>query len=111
MRQKAHIGGRKVYVEVGFYDPEQTQIGEIFITVDRSGTKERFLIDSLARTASLAIQYGTPVDKVMEQWMGTRYQGGVVQGDEHVKMCLSTLDYVAKHILIHYCGRMDLVPR
>lgn len=107
MRQKVTIGRRKLYLDVGFYD--DGRVGELFITVERTGSQERWLFDALARCASLALQCGASLDRVAEQWLGTMGKPfGPVQGDDRIKNCRSPLDYIARHLLVHYCGREDL---
>lgn len=107
-RLKVRIGGTKLYLDLGFY-PEPKAIGEMFIVVERTGGHERFLLDELARMTSLAVQYGAPLEDLMEGWLGTKGKiAGPVEGDERIKFATSALDYVARHVLCHYYGRAEL---
>ena len=107
IRQKVKIGKTKVYFDVGFY--EDGSIGELFIVVERTGDHMRWLYDEVARLGSKLIQHGCPVEHVAEGWLGTKGKpAGPVQDDARIKHCTSVLDYVARHLLIYYCGREEL---
>lgn len=110
--QAVRINGSKVYITVGFYDAEQTKIGEIFISLEKTGSERRAIMDEVARLASKLLQYGSSVEEVADGWIGTKSgsdaPSGPVQGDARIKMCTSILDYVGRYLLVYYCGREDL---
>jgi len=107
VRRKVCIGGRNLYLDVGFF--EDGRPGEIFIVVEKSGDAERFLLDHVARMTSIAVQYGAPLDEIIDGWLWTKgIICGPVVGDPKVKMATSALDYCAKHVLTHYFGRKEL---
>ena len=82
---------------------------ELFISIEKTGSQDRWFLDSIARLASLALQHGIPMADICDQWVETKGRPcGMVQGDQFIKMCSSPLDYVAKHLLTHYGGREDL---
>lgn len=110
--QAVRINGSKVYITVGFYDKEQTKIGEIFVSLEKTGSERRAIMDEVARLASKLLQYGSPVEEVADGWIGTKSgsdaPSGPVQGDPRIKMCTSILDYVGRYLLVYFCGREDL---
>lgn len=106
---KVTIGGSKIYLTVGFYDEASSEVGEIFIAMERTGSERRWLMDEVARLASKLLQHGCDLETMAEGWVGTKGSpSGPVQGDAQIKNCSSVLDYVAKHLLVHYCDREDL---
>jgi ribonucleoside-diphosphate reductase alpha chain len=108
-RQRASINGQKFYFDVGFYDEEKTQVGEIFFVLQKTGAQERALFDEIARSASKRLQRGEPLADVALSWLGTKLlPAGPVEGDARVKFCQGPLDYVGRHLLIQYCDRPDL---
>lgn len=112
VRQKVTIAGRKLYVDLGFYDQERTKVGELFIVLEKTGSRERALFDEIGRSASKRLQYGEPLEDLAEDWLGTRFApAGVVVGADRIKLCTSPLDYVARMLLIGYCGREDLAHK
>lgn len=103
------IAGYKLYITLGFYDAEKTEVGELFLVAERTGAERRWLMDEISRTSSKLLQRGMPLEELGEMWLGTKSElGGPVQGDDQIKNCTSILDYVARHLLVHYCGREDL---
>mgnify|MGYP001568082521 FL=1 len=106
---RVRIGTCKIYLTVGFYDTEKTSVGEVFIALEKTGAERRWMMDEIARLASKLIQRGASLDEVSEMWLGTKAEiGGPVQGDDRIKNCTSVLDYVARHLLVNYCGRDEL---
>ncbi len=109
VRQSVRIGGIRCYVDVGFFDDPGEQVGEIFLVVDRTGSEKRWFFDEVARLASKLIQHGCPLEDVAESWLGTVGRiNGPVTGHPSIKNCTSVLDFVARMLLIEYCGREDL---
>lgn len=109
MTQSARIGPSKVYVTVSFYDKSRAEIGEIFISLEKTGSERRATMDEVARLASRLFQYGASVEEIAEGWVGLKgTPSGPVQGDHKIKFCTSVLDYVGRYLLVYYCGREDL---
>jgi len=106
---KVSIANCRLFVTVGFYDDEKRIPGELFMTLDHAGVKERTLVDALARMTSLAIQSGASLEVAMGQWLGLKGEVcGPVQGDPQIKFCTSALDYVARFVLLNFCGHTEL---
>jgi len=107
--QVVQIGPSKVYVTLGFYDAAHQDVGEIFISLEKTGSERRSMMDEIARLASKLRQHGCPLQMIAEGWLGTKGQpAGPVRGSTHIKHCSSVLDYVARLLLITYCQRDDL---
>jgi len=103
------IGPCKLYVTLGFYDEEKTKVGELFVALEKTGAERRWMMDEISRLASKLLQRGTPLEEIGEMWLGTKSEiGGPVRGDDRIKNCTSILDYLARHLLVHYCGREEL---
>lgn len=105
---RVKIGRIKLYVTVGFYD--DGRVGELFLALEKTGSERRWMMDEIARLVSKLLQRGASVDEIGEMWLGTKSSEicGPVQGDDRIKNCTSVLDYVARHLLVHYCDRDDL---
>jgi len=106
-RQKVKIAGKRIYVDVGFY--EDGTVGEVFLVLENTGANTRWLVDEIARLSSKLIQHGCPVEQIAEGWLGTKGTPcGPVQEHDRIKNCTSVLDFVARHLLVEFCGREEL---
>lgn len=105
--QRVRIGGKRtLYLSVD----NETEPSEIFIRIrGETGSEKVACYDVIARLISLAIQEGVPLASIAERLLATKMEpAGLVQGDDRIKMCDGTLDYIGRHILVMYCGREDL---
>jgi len=107
--QRVSIDGQKLYLTIGFSDVANTQIGEVFLVMQKTGQQERALFDEIARSASKRLQLGESLETLATSWLGTKLKPcGTVVGDARIKLCNGPLDWAGRHLLIQYCGREDL---
>ena len=59
------IAGQEGYLTVGVY--EDGLPGEIFITMAKQGSTISGLMDAFATVVSLALQYGVPLERALQQ--------------------------------------------
>ena len=105
--QKAVIGHHKVYLRTGEY--KDGQLGEIFLDMHKEGAAFRSLMNCFAIAISLGMQHGVPLDEFVDAFVFTRFEpNGMVQGNPHIKMTTSVIDYVFRELAITYLGRTDL---
>ncbi|MBL8021056.1 MAG: hypothetical protein JNM27_15400, partial [Leptospirales bacterium] len=105
--QKAAVGGHKIYLRTGNY--QDGQLGEIFLDMHKEGAAFRSLMNSFAIAISLGLQYGVPLEEFVDAFVFTRFEpNGMVQGNAHIKMSTSVIDYVFRELAITYLGRNDL---
>jgi len=105
--QKAVVGGHKVYLRTGEY--EDGKLGEIFIDMHKEGAAFRSLMNSFAIAVSIGLQYGVPLEELVEAFSFTRFDpSGPVQGNDTIKMATSVLDYIFRELAISYLDRTDL---
>jgi ribonucleoside-diphosphate reductase alpha chain len=105
--QKARIGNHKLYLRTGEY--EDGALGEIFIDMHKEGAAFRSMTNCFAIAISLGLQHGVPLDEFVDAFLFTRFEpNGVVQGNPHIKMTTSIIDYIFRELAITYLGRHDL---
>ncbi|MEX0687003.1 MAG: vitamin B12-dependent ribonucleotide reductase [Balneolales bacterium] len=105
--QKAKIGGQSVYLRTGEYD--NGQIGEIFIDMHREGAAFRSLMNCFAISISLGLQHGVPLEEFVDAFVFTKFEpSGPVNGNPHIKMSTSVIDYIFRELAVSYLGREDL---
>jgi ribonucleoside-diphosphate reductase alpha chain len=106
--REAVVGGHKVFLRTGEY--EDGKIGELFIDMYKEGASFRGLLNSFAILASKALQYGVPLDDLVDTFTFTRFEpAGIVEGHEAIKNSTSILDYVFRSLGYDYLGRNDFV--
>ena len=106
--REAYVGETKVYLRTGEYD--DGSLGEIFIDMYKEGASFKGLLNCFAVLASKALQYGVPVEELVESFAFTRFEpAGFVQGHEAIKNATSILDYVFRSIGYDYLNRTDFV--
>ncbi len=105
--QKASVGGHKIYLRTGEYT--DGRLGEIFLDMHKEGAAFRSLMNAFAIAISLGLQYGVPLEEFVEAFTFTRFEpNGSVQGNLHIKMSTSIIDYVFRELAVSYLGRNDL---
>ncbi|MCA1917822.1 MAG: vitamin B12-dependent ribonucleotide reductase [Flavobacterium piscis] len=105
--REATINTHKVYLRTGEY--EDGTLGEIFIDMYKEGAAFRGLLNSFAILTSKALQYGIPIEELVDTFVFTRFDpSGVVQGHERIKTTTSVLDFIFRSLAIDYLGRDDL---
>jgi ribonucleoside-diphosphate reductase alpha chain len=105
--QKARIGNHKIYLRTGEY--EDGSLGEIFIDMYKDGAAFRSMTNCFAIAISLGLQYGVPLEEYVDTFLFTRFEpNGVVQGNPHIKMTTSIIDYIFRELAITYLGRNEL---
>ncbi len=106
--REAVVGGHKVYLRTGEYP--DGGIGEIFIDMYKEGASFKGLLNCFAVLASKALQYGVPLDELVDTFTFTRFEpAGTVVGHEAIKNATSILDYVFRALGYEYLGREDFV--
>jgi ribonucleoside-diphosphate reductase alpha chain len=106
--REAYVGGHKVFLRTGEY--EDGGLGEIFIDMYKEGASFKGLLNCFAVLASKALQYGMPLEELVDSFTFTRFEpAGMVQGHNAIRNATSILDYVFRSIGYDYLGRKDFV--
>jgi ribonucleoside-diphosphate reductase alpha chain len=105
--QKARVGNHKIYLRTGEY--EDGTLGEIFVDMHKEGAAFRSMTNCFAIAISLGLQHGVPLEEFVDAFLFTRFEpNGGVQGNPHIKMTTSIIDYIFRELAITYLGRHDL---
>lgn len=93
------------YISTGEYD--SGALGEIFITVAKQGDAMGPVLDQFAIAASIALQYGAPVNDLFQKFVGTRFEpAGAVTGVTNIPRCTSPLDLLSRWVLEKYGAKL-----
>ena len=75
----------------------------------KEGAAFRSMTNCFAIAISLGLQHGVPLEEYVDAFLFTRFEpNGVVQGNPHIKMTTSIIDYIFRDLAITYLGRHDL---
>ena len=101
------IGGQKIHLRTGEY--EDGSIGEIFIDMFKEGASYRSLLNALAVSVSIGLQYGVPLDKFVDKFTFTRFEPSGMTDHPNIKTCTSIIDFIFRILGMEYLGRTDFV--
>jgi len=91
---KFSVGGHEGYITVGMY--EDGRPGEIFIKMSKEGSTLSGVMDGLALTISLGLQYGVPLKVFVDKLLNTRFEPSGITGNANIRFATSVLDYIAR---------------
>ena len=89
---KFAIGSHKGYITVGLYDDGTP--GEMFITMNKEGSVISGLMNALAATTSIALQYGVPLKALVNKFAHMRFEPSGFTSNPNIKIAKSIVDYV-----------------
>ena len=94
MTHKFSVGGHEGYITVGMYDDGRP--GEVFIKMAKEGSTLSGVMDGLALTISLGLQYGVPLKVFVDKLLNTRFEPSGITANANIRFVSSVLDYIAR---------------
>src|ERR1700687_5439291 len=91
---KFSVGGHEGYITVGKYD--DGRVGEVFIKMSKEGSTLSGIMDGLALTISLGLQYGVPLKVFVDKLLNTRFEPSGITANPKIRFASSVLDYIAR---------------
>ncbi len=89
---KFSVAGHEGYITVGLYDDGQP--GEIFLTMSKEGSTISGLMDSFATAISLTLQYGVPLEALVDKFTHMRFEPAGFTKNPEIPIAKSLVDYV-----------------
>ncbi len=89
---KFNVAGHEGYLTVGLY--EDGSPGELFITMAKEGSTIGGLMDSLGTAVSVALQYGVPVESLVNKFTHQRFEPAGATHNPDVPFAKSLVDYI-----------------
>lgn len=93
------------YVTRGNFD--DNTLGEIFLEAEKEGSFVRGILDAFAVMFSLALQYGVPLEHVIDKLENSRFEPDGFTRNSDIPHALSVVDYLMKLLKTTYCGEND----
>jgi ribonucleoside-diphosphate reductase alpha chain len=91
---KFSVGGHEGYITVGMYHDKRP--GEVFIKMSKEGSTLSGIMDGLALTISLGLQYGVPLKVFVDKLVNTRFEPSGITANHNIRFVSSVLDYIAR---------------
>jgi ribonucleoside-diphosphate reductase alpha chain len=91
---KFSVGGHEGYITVGMYPDGRP--GEIFIKMSKEGSTLSGVMDGLALTLSIGLQYGVPLKVLVDKLLNTRFEPSGITANSNIRFATSVLDYIAR---------------
>ena len=89
---KFSIAGHEGYLTVGMY--EDGSPGEIFVRMAKAGSVVSGLMDSFALAASLSLQYGVPLQVLVDKYSHSRFEPSGFTTNPEIPIAKSIMDYI-----------------
>ena len=100
---KFSIAGHEGYITVGMYDDGKP--GEVFLVMAKEGSTVSGLMDGFATSLSLALQYGVPLEAIVDKFSHTRYEPSGFTKNPDIGYAKSITDYIARWMAVKFLGR------
>jgi len=97
---KFSVGGHEGYITAGLY--EDGTPGEIFIKMSKQGSVVSGLMDSFAIAISLALQYGVPLQALVDKFSHSRFEPSGWTNNKEIPMAKSIVDYIFRWMAIKF---------
>jgi len=109
LTHKFTIAGHEGYLCVGLYPDGRP--GEIFITMAKEGSTIGGIMDSFGTALSIALQYGVPLDVLVNKFSHTRFEPMGHTSNKDIRIAKSVVDYIARWLGITFMSGHDHTPQ
>ncbi|MBI5630829.1 MAG: vitamin B12-dependent ribonucleotide reductase [Elusimicrobia bacterium] len=103
---EAAIAGQKIYVKTGEYP--DGRLGEVFIDFNKPGSPLQEMLNCLGIAVSLGLQYGVPLEDLVNRLTFTRFEPAGPVKHPHIKQATSVIDFIFRLLGVEYLGRSEL---
>jgi ribonucleoside-diphosphate reductase alpha chain len=97
---KFNVGGHEGYINVGQYPDGRP--GELFITMAKEGSTIGGLMDCFGTAISICLQYGVPLDVLVNKFSHTRFEPMGHTTNPDVRIAKSVVDYIFRWLGITF---------
>jgi ribonucleoside-diphosphate reductase alpha chain len=105
LTHRFEVGGHEGYITVGLYDDGQP--GEIFLKMAKEGSTVSGLMDAFATVVSLALQYGVPLQALVDKLSHTRFDPQGFTKNPEVPIAKSLMDYIFRWMASRFMPQED----
>ncbi|MDH3585279.1 MAG: hypothetical protein OER86_13830, partial [Phycisphaerae bacterium] len=108
---KFNVAGHEGYLTVGLYEDKSP--GELFITMAKEGSTIGGLMDSLGTAISVALQYGVPIESLVNKFSHQRFEPAGMTDNRDIPFAKSLVDYIFRWMGMEFIAgyRKDNAPQ
>lgn len=100
---KFQVGNHEGYITAGLYDDGTP--GELFITMSKEGSVISGLIDSFATAISIGLQYGVPLEVLVNKFVHMRFEPSGYTNNPQIRIAKSITDYIFRWLALKFLSR------
>ena len=97
---KFSIGNHEGYLTAGLYDDGTP--GELFVTISKEGSVISGLMDSFAQAISVGLQYGVPLEVLVNKFVHARFEPSGYTSNPHIRIAKSIVDYIFRWMAMKF---------
>ncbi|GBC69645.1 Vitamin B12-dependent ribonucleotide reductase [archaeon HR01] len=97
---KFRVGQQEGYITVGLYDDGTP--GEIFVKMAKEGSTLAGLMDSFSIVTSIALQYGVPLEVLVDKFVHTRFEPMGYTDNPQIRFAKSVIDYIFRWLALKF---------
>jgi ribonucleoside-diphosphate reductase alpha chain len=105
---KFSVAGHEGYATVGLF-PDGAP-GELFITMSKEGSTVSGLMDTIATSVSLALQYGVPIAVLVNKFSHMRFEPSGFTGNPELPIAKSLIDYIFRWLGNKFMTKAPISP-
>jgi len=102
---KFSIAGHEGYFTVGMYDDGAP--GEFFIKMSKEGSTLSGIMDSLALSISLNLQYGVPLEVLISKFTHSRFEPSGMTANNEIPIVKSIMDYIGRWLALKFLNKEE----
>jgi len=107
LTHKFRVGNQEGYITVGLF--EDGAPGEIFISIAKEGSTLSGLMDALALSVSISLQYGVPLKVLVSKFIHSRFEPSGWTDNPQIQIAKSIVDYIFRWLALKFLPEEDLV--
>lgn len=105
LTHKVDISGFECYITAGLY--EDGTPGELFISASKVGSTVSGLLDSFAIAISIGLQYGAPLEALIEKFTNSRFEPAGFTDNPEIRMTTSVVDYTFRWLQKKFIDKIE----
>src|SRR3989338_4685908 len=103
LTHKFSVAGHEGYMHVGMY--EDGTPGEMFVKMSKEGSTLSGVMDTLALSLSMNLQYGVPLEVLCEKLVGAKFDPAGMTMNKEIPMVKSLMDYMGRWMALKFLSK------